>query len=322
MLVRDEEDILPQSLAHILTWCDALYIYDLGSVDRTWDIVQDFARKDKRIVPFMRRPTVYAEGVRCVLFNQYRDRLQNGDWFLKVDADEFYEITPPQFVAERLRPYESRVDLMWYLFRLTNREVDAYKTDADILADRKRPIEERRRFYKIASFAEPRMFRYRTTMRWMPNCAWPFSMGILAAERLPIRHYPHRDPLQMQRRCQLRAGMVRLGGDAFPHWKLEDWRKDVVDVEGDASKRGERTSNEGLNAAPGHTDDELREWIRGTALPAVSFRNHLEGWHKRWLKRVMYRTAVPWMDRRRPSCPPDYQPQYIDEKTNSGLYVA
>jgi len=58
MMVRDEEDILPQTLAHILTWCDALYVYDLGSTDRTWEIVQDFAKRDSRIVPYGRRPTI------------------------------------------------------------------------------------------------------------------------------------------------------------------------------------------------------------------------------------------------------------------------
>ena len=57
MLLRDEIDIIAQNLSHLLSWIDSLYILDMGSVDGTWDIVQDFARKDSRIVPFSASPS-------------------------------------------------------------------------------------------------------------------------------------------------------------------------------------------------------------------------------------------------------------------------
>jgi glycosyltransferase involved in cell wall biosynthesis len=319
MMVRDEEDILPQTLAHILTWCDALYVYDLGSTDRTWEIVQDFAKRDSRIVPYGRRPTIYTEGLRAILFHKYRDRFERGDWILKVDADEFYETPPPRFVSEKVRPLESRVDLFWHFFRLTSREVREYQSDAQILADRARPIQLRRRFYKVASYAEPRMFRYRTDMQWSPDQSWPFNAGFVARERIPIRHYPHRDPLQMQRRYRLRAGMCAIGGTPFPHWQLEDWRKDVVDVDGSPSGKKEVTTNEGLAAAPGHTDGELREWTPGTPLPEYHFTNHIPPFGKRLLQRVLYASAVNLFDARRPKYPEGFEPMYIDEAKNATL---
>jgi hypothetical protein len=319
MMVRDEEDILPQTLAHILTWCDALYVYDLGSTDRTWEIVQDFSSRDSRIVPYARRPTIYTEGLRAMLFHKYRDRFERGDWILKVDADEFYEIPPPSFVSEKVRPHESRVDLFWHFFRLTSREVREYQSDAQILADRARPIQLRRRFYKVASYAEPRMFRYRTGMQWSPDQSWPFNAGFVARERIPIRHYPHRDPLQMQRRYRLRAGMCAIGGTPFPHWKLEDWRKDVVDVDSSPSGQKEMTANEGLAAAPGHTDGELREWTPGTPLPEFHFTNHIPPFRTRLLQRALYASAVDLFDARRPKYPESFEPSYIDEAKNATL---
>ena len=36
--VRDEADIIGQSLRHMLTWVDAIYVFDNGSVDDTWEI--------------------------------------------------------------------------------------------------------------------------------------------------------------------------------------------------------------------------------------------------------------------------------------------
>jgi hypothetical protein len=159
-------------------------------------------------------------------------------------------------------------------------------------------------------------------MRWHPSNAWPFNMGIIAKERLPIRHYPHRDPIQMERRHRLRAGIMRLGAGAPPHWKLEDWRKDVLDVEQDAANRGAALSEEGVDSEVGHNDGELREWTPGTTLPPATFLNHMEPWRQRLVKRIMYRTIVRWTDLRRPAYPPDFQPTYIDESINQTLCLA
>src|SRR4051795_8958852 len=90
LLVRDEIDILPEALPAFLTWCDAVYIFDLGSTDGTWEYVLDAARSESRIVPFERRPVVYSDDLRCVPFHHFRDRFRDGDWIVKLDADEFY----------------------------------------------------------------------------------------------------------------------------------------------------------------------------------------------------------------------------------------
>ena len=68
MLVRDEEDILPQCLEALLKWIDGVYIMDLGSTDATWQIVQEYALKDSRVVPLLSEPIIYGEGVRSYLF--------------------------------------------------------------------------------------------------------------------------------------------------------------------------------------------------------------------------------------------------------------
>jgi len=57
--VRDEADIVGQSLRHLLTWADAVYVFDTGSVDETWEIVQDFAGKDRRVIPLKKDAVLY-----------------------------------------------------------------------------------------------------------------------------------------------------------------------------------------------------------------------------------------------------------------------
>lgn len=143
MLVRDEEDILAQTLTHLLTWIDELYVLDLGSTDSTWQILRAFADRDRRITLHSTSPIVYHDGLRCMLFDAYRHRFKNGDWIMKIDADEFYHILPPEFVRNRLRRGETCVHLSWYFFRLTSKEIADYESGAvDVAADRHKPIEE------------------------------------------------------------------------------------------------------------------------------------------------------------------------------------
>src|SRR5687767_11349386 len=118
MLLRDEQDVIGQCLDHLLTWIDALYILDLGSTDRTWEIVQDYAGRDKRVIPFEHRPILYSDNMRGYIFHHVREQFVPGDWVMKIDADEFYHVPPPQFVRERLRAGDTAVHLQWYFFRL------------------------------------------------------------------------------------------------------------------------------------------------------------------------------------------------------------
>ena len=321
MVVRDEDDILPQSLAHLLTWIDALYVLDLGSKDSTWEIVLDAAAKDQRIVPWKSRPYLFNESLRGYVFNAFRSRIKDGDWVLRLDADEFYEITPREFAANRLRPHESCVYLAWYYFRLTSREVEDYENGKVVLVeDRKLPIQERRRFYKIPEYAEPRMFRYRTSTKWPASRSFPFNAGYVARERIPIRHYPHRDPQQMIKRYQLRAAMMELQVVAGPHWRLKDWRKDVLQVNDSLSDAIEQTqASEGLSASEGHTAGELRFWQSGTVLPPIGPNvKHRSNWPRRALQRLIHPHLVRWMDSFREPWA-DLEPRLLPEETQAKL---
>src|SRR5689334_20989789 len=51
LVVRDEADIVAQTLNHLLGWIDTVSVLDSGSNDGTWDIVVDRSKKDRRIVP-------------------------------------------------------------------------------------------------------------------------------------------------------------------------------------------------------------------------------------------------------------------------------
>lgn len=277
--VRDEGDIIRQCLSHALTWADAVFVYDTGSIDDTYETVLDVAKDDNRIRPLGSEPTYYNENrVRGLLFNTAREILREGDWFVRMDADEFHHMRPQDFVSSRVKPGEGVVYHQYYDFQLTRSEADALAGDEAIQAERLTPIEKRRRHYTVSVYAEPRMCRYRSSMRWPVDVSFPYNAGLVAEERIPILHYPHRDPRQLDRRCRLRAIMMAdkenrsnwTRPDAH-HWSQADWTQFVIDDD-----------------AP-----DLRYWEPGTALPEVQQTNHLATGAKRLVQRAMYGLGLP-----------------------------
>ena len=274
--VRDEGDVLAQTLANLLTWADAVYVFDCGSVDLSWEIVRHFAAKDKRVVPLTKASVFFSDKrVRGWLFHQARRWMREGDWFLRVDADEFHHVPPPEFVRTCLRDHETVVYHQYYDFRLTASEVTDWEEGRERLQDRARPIAERRRWFTVSQYTEPRLCRYRQSMQWPATVSFPFNAGYVAAVRLPIRHYPHRDPLQLETRCRLRARMmVDPENASIRHWAQENWREHVV-----------------ADDCPG-----LQYWTPGTELPAVRFTNHLAPMPKRMLQRAAHAWFLPLLD--------------------------
>jgi len=302
--VRDEADIIGQCLERLLRWADSIYVFDNGSVDETWEIVQDFARKDRRVVPLKKDPVYFSDTrVRGWIFHQARKGMREGDWFLRADADEIHHVPPPEFVRTRLRRHETIVWHQYYDFRLTESEVRAWEAGKEGLADRQRPIEDRRRCFTTSVYSEPRLCRYRETMQWPMSHAFPCNAGFLARERLPIRHYPHRDPVQLSRRCRLRAIMMADRENRahwtceVHHWDEAEWRKFI-------------------------TPDNLPElchWQPGSELPEVHFTNHLRAPHIRIVQRFVHGLCLPVLDRMRPAWPETGYPQRIPGEVNALL---
>jgi hypothetical protein len=293
--VRDEADIVGQCLGHLLSWADTVHVFDTGSVDETWEIVRDAAARDRRIRLLGKDEVYFCDTrVRGWMFERARREMRDGDWFLRVDADEIHHVPPPDFLRTRLRPHETCVYHQYYDFRLTACEAAAWEAGEETPADRARPIDERRRRYTISAYSEPRLCRYRETMRWPPEVSFPYNAGYVARARLPIRHYPHRDPVQLARRCRVRAVMMSDAPNranwTHPeehHWSEADWRAFVTPDD-----------------APG-----LRSWEPGTDLPEPGLTGHLKPWPIRALQRTAHACLLPLLDRLRPPPPRDAYPR-------------
>jgi glycosyltransferase involved in cell wall biosynthesis len=300
LLTRDDEDIIAQCIQHALTWCDALYVFDTGSGDSTTEIVEQAAREDRRvkIATGHPKPLVLCSGLRAVVFHKYRDSAERGDWFVQVDSDEFFHISPRTFVAEYLRPNETCVYNLTYEFRLTESEVQAWDKARETQADRARPISERRRYYNVLRWTEPRMFCYRPSMQWWPYFAYPYNAGFVARRRIPVRHYPHRDVLQLKKRWLLRKLMAPLTEGSWTHWRHSNWTKLVAE-----------DGSSGLNY-----------WQPGTELPVLDDQHHLPHQPKRGLQWMAHRFFLPVLDASRPRFPADHKFHVIPAEIEASIH--
>jgi len=144
------------------------------------------------------------------------------------------------------------------------------------LADRQRPIEDRRDALPRVFIVSRGCAGTRETMQWPMSHAFPCSAGFLARERLPIRHYPHRDPVQLSRRCRLRAIMMPTG------------KSGPLDLRGPSLGRAEWRKFITPDNLP-----ELCHWQPGSELPEVHFTNHLRAPHIRIVQRFVHGLCLP-----------------------------
>lgn len=219
MVVKNEADVVRSSLTEAAKWADYIYVYDNGSTDGTWEIIQSL--NHPRIIAWKQTMETFREGLRAAPFAAFRHQAKPGDWWMRFDADEFYPQTP-RAVFERV-PHGH--DFVWGTY------VEYFLTHKDVTElDFSLPFEEirpRLRYYKVF-YSEPRAFRYREKLTWDPERPWPSHPGIVARERVTFQHYPCRSPQQIQVRLDTRREQRARGFHGWDHARQESWKEKIV----------------------------------------------------------------------------------------------
>lgn len=222
-LVKNEADVIAQSLVAAVAWADLVYVYDNGSEDGTWDIVRDLAATHPEITPYKQEARPFGQFLRRELFETYRENAAPGDWWCILDADEFYIDDPRRFLAE----VPERFGEVWsasFEYYFTDVDAARYEQDPGAYADGV-PVEQKCRYY-LCNWSEPRFFRDTARLVWQAG-AWPERLGPPYPRRIRLKHFQYRSPQQIQRRIDTRR--EALAGGAFLHEMLPDWRRAVLD---------------------------------------------------------------------------------------------
>jgi hypothetical protein len=218
-LVKNEADIIVQSLTAAAQWSDHIYVYDNGSTDGTWEKVQALSRNLTAIVPFKQDDRPFDDTLRREPFDYFRGQSTPGDWWCaSLDADEFYIDSPRQFLPAIPAPF----DVVWFAcfqYYFTERDVARHAAHPERYGDDV-PVEEKCRYYSV-NWSEPAFFRYDTTLQWTGRYpsplkrSWPY--------RIRMKHYQYRSPAQIELRLRTRRPAMDRG--IFLHEMQEDWSR-------------------------------------------------------------------------------------------------
>ncbi len=219
-IVKDEADILEQSIEHALAYCDRIFYMDNGSSDDSWAIIEDLASRHRgRVIAAERTTEPYVEGMRNRIVNEVAAELGPDGWWLKLDADEFLDSDPRPLIARSIATDRDSIRCWQVQFAFTDVDLARW---LDGLDDRSQPIARRRRYYD-AAWREVRLWANRPGQTWADVArSHPEFIRRPTRAMLFNRHYQYRDPEQIQQRLTLRHGDRH-----FPHEPSPDWHSVV-----------------------------------------------------------------------------------------------
>lgn len=99
MFVKNEADIVEETIFDAVTKVDQLYIADDGSSDSSWEIIQSCKSRFPNITQVQREPNKNDPGQRASLFNKIKKRFNpNSTWVQVIEADMFLLMDPREAV--------------------------------------------------------------------------------------------------------------------------------------------------------------------------------------------------------------------------------
>jgi glycosyltransferase involved in cell wall biosynthesis len=216
-LVKNEADVLQQTFMSALHWCDQIYVFDNGSIDGTWELVNELAKHYPQIVPYRQDDVTYSDGLLADFFNAFRSNAGPRDWWCRLDADEFYIDDPRIFLAKIADTFR----IIWaavFTYYFTDRDAISYEQDPVKYLGT--PVEQRLRYYQN-DWGVPKFFRHSDDIMWTHGDGWPEALSRAPAYpvRIWMKHYQYRSPEQIERRLLTRRPVI----ESFRHEALPNW---------------------------------------------------------------------------------------------------
>ncbi|WP_072062436.1 glycosyltransferase family 2 protein [Pluralibacter gergoviae] len=216
MTVKNEDDIVIETLDNASIWADYIFILDNGSTDNTWKILVDYAKKNKKIILWGRYEGSFYLALRQVIYREFKSYAQLGDWWCRLDGDEFYIDDPREFLSS----LDEDIDHVY------NASFQYYYTHDDYQRERnnesKISVTKRLQWYKC-NHSEIRFVKHNTFICWPQNSEWPINLNKPYHKRIRLKHYQYRDIQQIIER--LRARNAPNSGSSFSHEKVsvDEW---------------------------------------------------------------------------------------------------
>jgi glycosyltransferase involved in cell wall biosynthesis len=220
-LIKNESDIIEYCLQEAAKWADKIIVYDNGSTDGTWEIVNELSLSNKKIIPWKQDSKPYHDGLRGEAFNAFKQELTEYDWWAIIDADEFFTVNPRDFLLKVPKIYHL-VKTISYEYLVTVEDYQEYEFKNHFPEDL--PLIK---YYKPQTYSENRFMRHRSSIIWNPTerMKWPKYSGVVYQKHIPLKHYQYRSPTHIQKRIEVRQKATQDGYAYFKRDLKNDWKE-------------------------------------------------------------------------------------------------
>ncbi|MCF2950418.1 glycosyltransferase family 2 protein [Paraglaciecola aquimarina] len=223
-IIKNEADIILETLENALNFCDTIYVFDNGSTDGSWELIQQKAASDSRVVITAHTDEIYRNQFRNRVYNMFHQQYSPSDWWYILDADELLVEDPRPMLCKAMQRNKTQMRVWQAQFYFTDKDLAVYDQE-----DKSLNVSERRRYYRI-NWREPRFFRNSPSQNWPEEISGkvpPFCQSLYHPSPI-CRHYAERTPEQIKMRREIRLSNPY----SFLHVKNKsdtDWLKQSKD---------------------------------------------------------------------------------------------
>ncbi|AHF76489.1 Glycosyl transferase family 2 [Sodalis praecaptivus] len=226
-MVKDEIDVLERALLAALPWVDKIFLIDHASTDGTWELIDQKFRHWEKVEVYGQITDEFTDGLRSRAYNQFREQAQDGDWWCRLDSDEFYIDDPREFLAKVGKQYDI-VQCASFQYYFTEKDVEEYQLHPERYRDG--ASIDALKFFACNS-SEARFVKHRNR-EWKEDSLWPVGKfpNLIWPHHIRLKHFQYRYPEQIQHRLDLRT--AKAANNQFRHEIRADWEQRI-----DSSKR-------------------------------------------------------------------------------------
>lgn len=212
-VVKNEADVIEESVRWAAGFCDRVWVWDLGSSDGTYELLQRLTLRGVHVN--QRAELSYSKTVRAELLATIRPELPVGSWLYVLDADEFLAADPRPLLQAATAKGAHLVRAWHCNFYPTPADLECIAT-LGLEAWEALPLFERLRHFR-PEWMERRFVRLTEEFIWegrdgrskmrLQGGGKPRPFGRAAL----VRHYRYRGPTQVTKRYETRQA-IRAGG--------------------------------------------------------------------------------------------------------------